>query len=47
MASGSVAHQILVFNLLTVLVRALASRPLLPLHEMRFRVSRSKRTDYH
>jgi Uma2 family endonuclease len=38
MTGGSVAHQLLVFNLLTVLGRLLAGRRFLPLHEMRLRI---------
>jgi Uma2 family endonuclease len=38
MTGGSVAHQVLVFNLLVVLRRLLAGRPFLALHEMRLRI---------
>jgi Uma2 family endonuclease len=38
MTGGTVAHQIIVFNLLLSLGRLLADRPIQPLHEMRLRI---------
>jgi hypothetical protein len=38
MTGGSVAHQVIVFNLLAFLRRHLIDRSLLPLHEMRLRI---------
>lgn len=38
MTGGSVAHQLLVYNLLVVLRRLLFGQPFMPLHEMRVRI---------
>jgi Uma2 family endonuclease len=38
MTGGSVAHQLVVFNLLVVLRRLLSGQPFMPLHEMRVRI---------